>query len=232
MKWILRNLSWKDMIHTSDIKNNLKSFIGEITGQYDMQFIDENVSELKELQDAYTDWLRYSPISDDVLPDDLGNSFIKSLENTKYDGAVVASEELLNYLVVYGQDIGNHLVKSMELMIDNRFIMIGLVASVFLSILHNEMNMYKTVKVEIMDVISKEKKVMVIGMNERNKLREYMDTLGLPSFELKDVISESGGASERKDAIEISDLEDERRGEMDKILQIFVINEKDVRFRA
>ena len=235
MKWILRNKIWKESMGNPDRESTIKSFIRDITGQYDMQFIDDNVTELKELQDAYNDWLRYSPISDGVLPDEMGKSFLESLVKTKYDGAIVANEELYNYLVVHGADIGKHIVRSVDTLNEIKespFMIIGFVTGVFLSILHNEMNVFETMKVEIMDIIAKEKKEFIIGRKERDALRNYMDTLGLQSFELKDEVAEGGGASERKESTEISDLEDERKGTMEKSLQVFVINEKDIRFRA
>lgn len=235
MKWILRNKIWKDILGNPDGDSTIKSFVRDITGQYDMQFIDDNVTELKELQDSYNDWLRYSPIPEGVLPDDLGKSFMESLVKTNYDGAIVANEELYNYLLVHGADIGKHIVRSVETLDeikDSPFMIIGLVTGVFLSILHNEMNVFETMKVEIMDIIVKEKKQFEIGRKERDSLRNYMETLGLQSFELKDEVSESGGASERKEQVEINDQEEERKGSMDKLLQVFVINEKDVRFRA
>ena len=235
MKWILRNKDWKETLGNPDREVNIKSFVRDITGQYDMQFIDDNVTELKELQNSYNDWLRYSPIPEGVLPDDLGKSFIESLVKTKYDGAIVANEELYNYLLVHGADIGKHIVRSVDTLNeikDSPFMIIGLVTGVFLSILHNEMNVFDTMKVEIMDIIVKEKKEFVIGRKERDALRNYMETLGLQSFELKDEVSEGGGASERKEQVEISDQEEERKGSMEKLVQVFVINEKDVRFRA
>lgn len=160
------------------------------------------------------DWVRSYPMEWDTP------SLQASLDAVGFESPRVSSLELVSFLEQYAtpilRELQNHSDEIKER--DGNKYGVAIVLGHFLSILHPTYKTAVSMNLELVDAYTKEVKGTVqITKQLRQVVRNVMDRNSLGDFELEQDEEVGVGASERKEEVEISDLEQKREDREDTL---------------
>ena len=210
--WILRNLPWQQKAKQMGLleERTTKSIHALLEVIYGIR-LDSISDSDEEVKMALDDVIEREVPDWSSLKPEIGDSLEKSLELSGFESPQVSIRELISYVSKYGDTI------ALPLDLGSRFSRIrnSVVLGIFLSILHPALKEANTTELEILDIKrpSLDSIKVKVGKEERDIVRRQMSVEGIDNFELP-VEESSGGASERKEAKEIEDLEYERNDEI------------------
>jgi hypothetical protein len=127
-----------------------------------------------------------------------------------FESPQVSADELVTLVRDYGDACWKRIRDSTD--VPERY-GLGVVMGVFLSILHPKLRDNKESIIHLVSARDRSKEVasVIVDNNMRNMIRKAMEKFGIEYFELPVQEAEGVGASERKESMEVDDLELERK---------------------
>lgn len=243
--WIVQNMDWipeiisrSDEYETRDVET-LKKYIGD---KYGINVSKNALSESNEImKQAVKKWMTNTPVDwakvvedmDDEYKTLLGDSMMDALRNSKFSSPRVDERELVSFVTDYATPLFHSVKRENDELksgdIDDSLIP-SIILAYYLSILHPSLKNKKTTIVEINDAreSSSEPLRFKVKQQDRDVIRQYMSDYSLADFELEVVEGEDGGASERKESVEIEDMEQDRE-EGEAVVRLWTAGDKEVR---
>lgn len=210
LEWILSNRDWVQEIRRTlgDLEDTTwASLLNAIQIVYSVN-LQKQTLEDEIVKNAMTTWIDSKPVVWE-------KTLIKSIEDSGFESPQVTPLELESFLKDYGEAIWNELRRLPKYRsIDSRY-SIAIILGIFMSILHPKYRDTQKTQLSIMDARNRDNLVLkvIIDKDDRDILREVMNRYSISYFELPVSKEDSLGAEERKEELEVDEMESDRKDE-------------------